>query len=282
LAVLCADHATVPGYEPLNHVLADVDGTLVDSFAMIWTSHFQALVANLHTYGQGHRAPASLEQFIREVGPYFGIGPYAEMRMALEWYAPELYPRLSLDNDALVAQLEAIQDTLAPTHLKAYSGLDPFLATLAEQGVSLGIITSGLSSFLYRSFGCALPPELGIQDLYSRSDINDSKKMRVLADVMLQHYGFRKFTVVTRTDVVLPKPDAEGALLALARLKANSDEAAMVGDHDSDIRAAVAAKITTRIGVCHPGSICSPDQLRTAGATSVAHSLEEVIGHLFG
>lgn len=83
-----------------------------------------------------------------------------------------------------------------------------------------------------------------------------------------------RFQVVVGADTVgLPKPAAEPALHALARLGVTPEDAAFVGDQEPDIGCGLAAGLGMVIGLALGRA---PETLAAAGATHVANDLHEV------
>ncbi len=89
-----------------------------------------------------------------------------------------------------------------------------------------------------------------------------------------------RFTVIIGADTAeAPKPDAAPILLALDALNAAPDQAAIVGDTESDMGAGRAAKLAGVIGLV---GVRDADYLRNHGATDTAVGLGEIQRLLFG
>jgi len=89
-----------------------------------------------------------------------------------------------------------------------------------------------------------------------------------------------RFEVVVGADTVgLPKPAADPALHALARLRVAPSDAAFVGDQDPDIACGLAAGCAKVVGVAFGRPA---ETLAAAGATHVARDLHEVRQLLLG
>jgi phosphoglycolate phosphatase-like HAD superfamily hydrolase len=81
-------------------------------------------------------------------------------------------------------------------------------------------------------------------------------------------------TIITREQIAVPKPAPDGLLLACERLGLKPEQAAYVGDADSDMACAKNAKMTA-IGVV-TGDFTA-DSLRHAGADRIIRSLDELL-----
>jgi phosphoglycolate phosphatase-like HAD superfamily hydrolase len=91
----------------------------------------------------------------------------------------------------------------------------------------------------------------------------------------LDRWGIRESfaAIVGRNDVRRIKPDPEALLLALERMSLAPTEVINVGDTPLDVRAGLAAGITT-VGVLTGAG--TAEQLQRAGATRVLRSLDEL------
>ena len=101
------------------------------------------------------------------------------------------------------------------------------------------------------------------------------------AHTLLAHLGWsdRFPVVVGRETATAMKPEPEPALYALSHLDLPPGAAAFVGDTSEDMQCARAAGIPTIVGLTF---IRSADQLRDAGATQIAASLDDVARVLVG
>ena len=89
-----------------------------------------------------------------------------------------------------------------------------------------------------------------------------------------------RFSAVIGADTAgRPKPFPDPALLALGRLAVDARDAAFVGDTGADMECATAAGIPVRIGIAH---VRTPEALRAAGATHIAHHLDDAAAVLLG
>lgn len=83
-----------------------------------------------------------------------------------------------------------------------------------------------------------------------------------------------RFAVLVGADnAPRPKPAPDLALVALRRLSLQAEDVAFVGDNEADMLCATAAGIPVVVGLAIAGNEAA---LERAGATYVAHSLEEV------
>jgi pyrophosphatase PpaX len=131
--------------------------------------------------------------------------------------------------------------------LETFEGMDGVLETLLAEGRTLGIVTA---------------------------------KRRRTIDLAFEFVDLSRFfgAVVTADDTERHKPDPEPVLLALDRLGATPEDAAFVGDSPFDMGAGKTAGVFT-VGVSW-GGLHSEDGLRTAGADTIVHTTEELLGVL--
>ena len=263
-------------------LVSDLDGTLVDILDLVWRSHYEVLTRTLEAHGLRHLAPRTLRQFIHGHKPYLGKGPHAELTFAIDLYAPGLIEAQGIEADELVKLLNEIQDELAPMYLTAFDGLHEFLLALGRRRMSLAILTSGIPSFVIRSFAYALRADVGVADLYDRPGTSDDEKLNELIDAVTEYYSLQQLVILTRLDVTKSKPSPEGAQKALSLLGCEPSEAAFLGDHHSDMRAARGAKILRCIAIRHHRrkALCSARQLRKAGATHIVHTFTQARRHI--
>jgi pyrophosphatase PpaX len=131
--------------------------------------------------------------------------------------------------------------------LEVFGGMAALLETLLAEGRSLGIVTA---------------------------------KRRRTIDLAFEFVDLSRFfgAVVTADDTNRHKPDPEPVLEALARLGALPEDAAFVGDSPFDMGAGKAAGVYT-VGVSW-GGLHAEDGLRAAGADTIVHTPEELLGVL--
>ena len=139
--------------------------------------------------------------------------------------------------------------TTTPLHdeLEPFEGVQDLLAELLAEGRRLGIVTAKRRKTIELAFG--------VLDLERHFD-----------------------AVVDGRRHATHKPDPEPVREALARLDAQPDEAAFVGDSPFDMGAGKAAGVFT-VGVGW-GGLHQEDALREAGADAIVHSFEELRGVL--
>ncbi len=153
------------------------------------------------------------------------------------------------EDDSRIQPLVIAHDTVQDAHpewIQSYPLVRETLEVLRERGVLLGLCTSGSVYQIRRNFSA-----VGI-------------------DVEKTFHA-----IVTADDHVASKPSPEGALLTLERLGVAPHDAAYVGDHDVDIRAAHAADMPLAIGISH--GFHSEEELLKSGAEMVIHRLDELV-----
>ena len=169
-------------------VLFDLDGTVIDSGAIILASMRHA--AETVVGGEWHD-----DELMRAVG-----GPGLEAQM------------VALDPDRVEELVRVYRAHNEPLHdtLECCTGMEDVLATLAERGHRLGIVTA---------------------------------KRRVTVDLAFARLPIERFfeTVVGGDETEQHKPDPAPLLLALERLGARPGDAAYVGDSPFDMQSARAA-----------------------------------------
>jgi HAD superfamily hydrolase (TIGR01509 family) len=96
-----------------------------------------------------------------------------------------------------------------------------------------------------------------------------------LKDYFEQADAFKNFAAVIGPDeTTKSKPDPQGTNLALEQLNVRADEAVMIGDLATDIKAAKAAGLAAAIGITH--GFGSRESLEDAGADYVIDLLTEL------
>ena len=206
-------------------VLFDLDGTVIDSGAIILASMKHAAETVLGTTPPDHELMAT-------VG---GPGLEAQMHALDPQRVDELVRVYRAHN-------EPLHDELA-----CCPGMDDVLVRLREEGRRLGIVTA---------------------------------KRRVTVDLAFANVAIgHLFDVVVGGDETeRHKPDPQPLQLALARLGADPDETAYVGDSPFDVRAAKAAGIHA-IAVTW-GRIHDREKLEAEEPDAVVDSAEELHGRL--
>ena len=94
---------------------------------------------------------------------------------------------------------------------------------------------------------------------------------------IMQRHPLPVTVVLPREHAPAVKPDPRHLLAALSRVNVRADEAALVGDHVSDVQC---AKGAGALAVAVASGTSSPEQLREAGADFVAETLSEAVEFL--
>jgi phosphoglycolate phosphatase len=141
--------------------------------------------------------------------------------------------------------IEAIEMETCP-HASPFPGVQETLKQLSRMGYGIGIITRN--------------GRKGVEAVTSRCDL--------CYDVLL-----------TRNDVEQVKPHPKHLEIALGMLGMPPDQAAMIGDHPTDMLCGKAAGAAA-IGVLNDG--LSRESLLSAGADMVVHSVRDLLQHLKG
>ena len=92
----------------------------------------------------------------------------------------------------------------------------------------------------------------------------------------IPQYGIADFidVVVSARDIAKHKPDPESTKLALERLGVKPEQAVLVGDMATDVRAANAAGITLTVGLTH--GLGTRESLEAEGTSYIIDSLSEL------
>jgi phosphoglycolate phosphatase-like HAD superfamily hydrolase len=262
----------------LSALISDADGTLIDSVELVR----QGLYETARSYLSNHGVPTAdipgYEEYQKEVVASIG----GSARESLERIMARLYARAphhlaGVDYDALNALLDPIQDKLVGKLLRSYAGLSGLLSALGRESLKLAIVTSGTRYQVVRNFGVALP-EIGCADLYLTKHVGLEAKLGLLERAIETAYGIPQVAVITCEQVKAGKPDPAGMRLAMKRLRVEADACAVVGDHDVDMQAGLAAGIPVRVGVTH--GFGDSRALTAGGATGIVSNLSELPGAL--
>jgi phosphoglycolate phosphatase len=138
------------------------------------------------------------------------------------------------------------EDALMRWHLR--EGAKDLLSALKTKGIKIGLV----SNVGRKALGKALP-KLGLHPFFD--------------------------VAVSRNDVQYMKPNGEGLLLALGRLRVVQDKALYVGDSLDDVQAAKAAGVRVIIIV---GKESSKAELLSAGPTQLICHFKELLTPLTG
>lgn len=188
----------------------------------------------------------------REVSARFGIHVRREdvlepMAMgSLIW--DRIIPGDSPERDEEIKQLmNAIPEVYQKVfeHVLPFAGVEPVLKKLDEQKIKLGVLTSSRRT--------------AVRPLYHHS---------------LSHY-FR--VILTREEGFPPKPEPDGILECLRRMKVEPSRAITIGDTPLDVRAGKAAGTLT-IGVL--SGIGTREQLEAEKPTAIIKDISEVLSLL--
>jgi phosphoglycolate phosphatase-like HAD superfamily hydrolase len=258
----------------IEALLCDSDGTLVDTPLLIRHGQFEAA----HTYLTNHGIPSddlpdypTYEALLHKV-----VG--GRTRDTIESTVRLLYENQphyleDIDFDELYALLDPIQDRIAPEYVHGYPGLENFLSSLSEMGIKMAIFSSGDSRMIVRNLGIALPQvELG--ELYKAPAIPNQEKLRMFVNAVRETYKLPGFTVITSDHTTEHKPHPEGLQMCMEQLGVTASASAVLGDHVYDMTVGIRADVPIRIGITH--GFDDEQTLRSAGATDIAHSLDEV------
>jgi HAD superfamily hydrolase (TIGR01509 family) len=185
---------------------------------------------------------------------------------------------------ALVQTLATFGHTTTAEAMLAAAG--PSMTLLIQQLTGVGeedseAIYDAYLKLYYGEFLTQAPPIDGAEALLDRLAESGvpmaivTSKREDGARSLLAHLGWsdRFPVVVGRETASAMKPTADPALYALDRLNRPAEGAAFIGDTGEDMRCGRAAGIPTVVGLT---MIRSDEQLRDAGATHVASSLDQV------
>ncbi len=206
-------------------VLFDFDGTVIDSGAIILASMRHATQTVLGREVED-------EILMAAVG---GAGLNEQMRLLDESRVEELVRVYRAHNEPLHAELACC------------SGMEDVLATLKQEGRTLGIVTAKRGQTVALAF-----EHVAIEHLFD--------------------------VVVGSDDTERHKPDPDPILHALELLGAPADQAVYVGDSPFDIRAAKAAGVHA-VAVTW-GGIHSDERLAAESPDAIVHTAEELLAAL--
>lgn len=261
-------------------VIADVDGTLLDTLEVVRRGQYEVILKHLKEIGIIDEYLPTYAEFLPALQQVIG-GP---VRTCLEETAKILFknrPEIlgQMDFDRMVGLLIDIQNQLASKYAHSFTGLPELLASIGKHGQKFGIFTSGGQNHLVRNFGAALP-QLNIVDLYKDETKDYNQKIELLAKTLKEEYAIGEIEIVTADDVVNHKPHAEPVTCLLEKLKLTAYEVVALGDHTVDMQSAKNAGVENRIGITHG----SEDEMTLvkAGATHIVHSLHEIPEYIYG
>jgi HAD superfamily hydrolase (TIGR01549 family) len=259
----------------MEALVADVDGTYIDTLGFIYQAHYDAAVNFLVDKLVGMDTHITFDEYADALKKFFHFSPKKRSEETLKSFFtsnPELIN--GMDFEVLNDMLLASELQIAEKSIKPYPDLDPTLRRIGETGIKHAIWTSASRFQVVRSFGIALP-EMGLQELHKDENRDDETKVKILTKAIAKTYGIPDFMVVTIDDTEgKDKPDPEGFKIAMAALDAEPNKSIMLGDHANDMQAAKAAGAGMRIGITH--GVHDGQVLKANGATETIDSLEEL------
>lgn len=267
----------------IEAVISDSDGTLVDSVNLIRHGQYETAITFLTQHGITSSDIPAYPQYESLLNQLVGGSAKQTLeRTGKSLYKEKTHNLQGIDYDDLNAMLDPIQDRIAPKYVRSYKGLAETLGKIGEAGVRLAIFSSGTPHHIIRNIGLALRPQIGdFADLYLDKSIDDSHKLVMFIKKLEETFLIPKLVVISANDVGdRTKPDPLSVNLALERLGVSPDKALVIGDHSYDMRAGLAAGITTRVGITH--GFDDKDVLLSSGATQVIDSLRELVPLLQG
>lgn len=262
----------------IKAIIADADGTLVNTLSLIRHGQHETVTSYLSQYGLLPEQMPNYDQF--EASLHVAMGGSA--RSTLEAVVKHFYddqPALvaGVNYDVLHDMLNPVQDRIAPEYVRAYVGLSDYLHFVGSSGIKFAVSTSGSPHHVVRNFGIALP-ELGLTDLYKDTTASDTVKLQQFIDCTKKHFHLADFVVVTCDDVTAHKPDPEPFIAAMDRLSVSPKNCLILGDHSVDMRAARSAHAAEIVAITH--GFDDKQTLLAAGATRTVDSLPELVAWL--
>jgi len=219
---------------PLACVLFDLDGTLVNTTALLFASYRYALKQVLGVTATDEELREQLGRpladTMRDLLAVLGRYTVTKIEAATETDRP--LASIDAQTGGVPAADQPLVDSLVrvyrefnlrqhDAYIRPFPGVDETLAELRRRGYPLGVVTS---------------------------------KMRHTAALSLRHYGLDRYVdaLVTPEDTTRHKPEPEPVLLALAKLGVTPAEALFVGDSVHDIAAGQAAGVRTGAALWGP------------------------------
>ena len=259
----------------MQALVADVDGTYIDTLGFIYQAHYESasgLLANRPLTKDIHIPFQDYADVLKE---FLHISPRKRSEATLRKFfkdRPDLIE--GMDFDLLHEMLLAGESQIAEKAIKPFPDLHATLQKVGEVGIKHAIWTSANRFQVVRSFGIALP-EINLQELHKDTLRDDEAKVAILTQAVAKTYGIPGFIVVTADDIKgKNKPDPEGFMIAMSGLNTEPATSGMIGDHAYDMQAGKTAGALKRIGITHG----SHDELvlRANGATETIDSLKEL------
>jgi HAD superfamily hydrolase (TIGR01509 family) len=200
---------------PLRAVLFDWDGTIVDSAEASYRCYVRLF--------ESYRIPFDRERFQQTYSP--------------EWY--RTYSALGLPRECWDEADRRWLDYYAAEENVVLSGAREALLRLRDEGVAMGIVTSGTGRRVAREV-----EGLGLPDLFK--------------------------VIVSADDVQRRKPDPEPLVIGLGRLGVRAAESVYVGDSPEDVEMARGAGVYV-IGV--PGPFPNREELKASRPDLIVEGL---------
>lgn len=255
----------------IKAILSDSDGTLINSLYLIRHGQYEATAAYLAARGVPRHDIPEYEVYESYINRSVGGNTRETLEATLRLLYSETHEHhlQNIDFDELDRSLQPVQDRIAPLYVHPFHGLTELFTWLGQNGISLGIFTSGTAYHIVRHYGISLPA-LGYTDLYRNDTVGNQEKLHAFTDRVKAVYGIPQFVAVTADDVTRTKPDPEGMLKALDLLGLSPEDVVSLGDHPVDMQAAKAAGVHA-IGTTHGFSTAA--ELKAAGAIRTVDSL---------
>jgi phosphoglycolate phosphatase-like HAD superfamily hydrolase len=259
----------------MEALVADVDGTYIDTLGFIYQAHYQSTSELLAKGPLTKDIHIPFQDYADVLKDFLHISPRKRSEATLRKFfedRPDLIA--GMDFDVLYEMLLAGESQIAEKAIKPFPNLHPTLQKVGETGIKHAIWTSANRLQVVRSFGIALP-EINLQELHKDTSRDGETKAAILTQAIAKTYEIPGFIIVTADDIKgKNKPDPEGFLTAMSGLGAEPATSGMLGDHAFDMQAAKTAGAAERIGITHG----SHDEhvLKANGATVTIDSLEEL------
>jgi len=256
----------------IKALISDSDGTLINTIFLIHHGQYEAVVKYLLDLKVPRADMPKYKKYEYYLNRSVGGTTKETFQKTLKLlFARTVHKPLlkKIDFDKLDNSLTPIQDHLAPLYVHPFRGLTEFFGWAGTKQISLGIVTSGNRRMIIRNFGVSLP-DLGYTKLFLADDIDVHKRFTAFLTRAKAVYNLPRFEAITCEDVTKTKPDPEGLLKMIDKLKLSVNEVLVMGDHPSDMQAASAAGLHA-IGITHGFS--SPAELKETGALRVVDSL---------
>ncbi len=268
----------------IKAIISDADGTLVNTKYLIRHGQYEAAVEYLIKRGALRTDIPSYETYHTFIDKSVGgrTRETFEKTLRLMFSNTHEYLLKQIDFDELDKSLEPIQDRIALLYVHPFHGLTELFSWTGQSKTKFGIFTSGSRRMIMRNFGVSLPV-MGYTELFKHDEMTISDRFTAFIDRAKAVYGMPELAVATCEDVSATKPDPEGILQLMEKLKVNSEEVLVIGDHPVDIQAAVTAGVHA-IGISH--GFGTPPELKEQGAIRIVDdlaSLPHIIeGHNIG